>query len=88
MVGEYRHPLYGEFQIKRTEDRLIADYYGTELTLEHWHYDVFVGKVDEIGPMELAFVFQTDLSGRINGLEVGLDVFMTKNMVEFKRINN
>ena len=85
LTGKYSHPLYGTFQINLKEDRLAADYHGTAVELEHWHYNVFVGSVDIAGPMELAFQFMQDLQGNINELEVGLDVFMIRDMIGFSR---
>ena len=85
LTGEYVHPLYGTFQIELEEERLVGDYHGTEIELEHWHYNVFVGRVDTLGPMELAFQFNQDLDGNIGELEVGLDVFMIRDMVGFSR---
>ena len=85
LIGDYSHPLYGDFSVFLKDDRLAADYHGTEIDLEHWHYNVFIGFVDIAGPMELAFEFKRDLNGQINQLDVGLDVFMTKDMIGFKR---
>ena len=85
LTGIYSHPLYGTFQIELEEDRLVADYHGTAIELEHWHYNVFVATVDIAGPMELALQFKKDLQGNIKELEVGLDVFMTQNMIGFGR---
>lgn len=85
LTGEYNHPLYGTFSVFIDDDRLIADYHGTELEMEHWHYNVFTGHVDIAGPMEIAMEFKSDLDGGINQLDVGLDVFMTQDMIRFER---
>ncbi len=85
LTGEYNHPLYGTFSVFIDDDRLIADYHGTELEMEHWHYNVFTGHVDIAGPMEIAMEFKSDLDGQINQLDVGLDVFMTQDMIRFDR---
>ncbi len=85
LTGEYNHPLYGTFSVFIDDDRLIADYHGTELEMEHWHYNVFTGHVDIAGPMEIAMEFKSDLDGEINQLDVGLDVFMTQDMIRFER---
>ncbi len=53
--------------------------------MEHWHYNVFTGHVDIAGPMEIAMEFKSDLDGQINQLDVGLDVFMTQDMIRFDR---
>ena len=85
LTGEYNHPLYGTFSVFIDDNRLIADYHGTELEMEHWHYNVFIGHVDIAGPMEIAMEFKSDLDGEINQLDVGLDVFMTQDMIRFER---
>lgn len=88
LTGDYNHPLYGKFKISLEDDKLIGDYHGTEIELEHWHYNVFIGHVDVLGAFEIAFEFKNDLDGQINQLDVGLDVFMTKDMIGFKKIVN
>ena len=87
LAGEYVHPLYGTFKIVQEQDQLVGNYHGTEIKLEHWHYNVFVGSVDTAGPMELAFQFNQNLDGNIAEVEVGLDVFMTRDMIGFRRNN-
>ena len=85
LTGNYNHPLYGEFSVYIDDNELIADYHGTEIELEHWHYNVFIGHIDIAGPMEIAFEFKSDLDGEINQVDVGLDVFMTEYMITFIR---
>ena len=86
MTGSYTHPLYGTFHLKLQENKmLVADYHGTEIQLEHWHYNVFKGSLDRMGPMQMAFSLETNLHGEINSLKAGLDVFLTDSMIEFMR---
>jgi len=84
-TGDYNHPLYGTFSVYTEDDNLIVDYHGTEVKLEHWHYNVFIGHVNIAGPMEIALEFKSDLDGQINKLDVGLDVFMARDMISFKK---
>jgi CubicO group peptidase (beta-lactamase class C family) len=41
-AGCYRHPAFGELELRPTGDGLAASFHGIELTVEHLHDDVFV----------------------------------------------
>jgi len=85
-AGSFEHPLYGTFHIALQDHALEATYYETSIPLEHWHFDVFVGKPDYFMPMQFAFRFLTDIHGNLNALEVDLDPFSTANPVIFLRL--
>ncbi len=85
-VGSFGHPLYGTFQIALEDHALEATYFETSIPLEHWHFDVFVGKPDYFMSMQFAFRFLTDIHGNLIALEVDLDPFSTANPVTFARL--
>jgi len=85
-TGSFGHPLYGTFHIGLEDQVLEATYYEISIPLEHWHFDVFIGKPDYFMPLELAFRFLTDIHGNLHALEVDLDPFSTANPVTFERL--
>jgi len=84
-TGTFIHPLYGTIKISQKGQGLMANYYQAELSLEHWHYDTFVGEIDTIGRFEVPLQFITSIDGRIDKLDLGLDPFSTEDLVTFTR---
>ncbi len=85
-TGSFGHPLYGTFHVTLEDQSLQATYFETSIPLEHWHFDVFIGKPDYFMPMQFAFRFLTDIHGNLYALEVDLDPFSTANPVIFERL--
>ena len=85
-TGTFGHPLYGTFKLTREDNGLHASYQEASIPLEHWHYDVFTGRVDYFMPLQFAFHFMTDIHGNLNELQVDLDPFSTANPVTFTRL--
>ena len=84
-TGTFIHPLYGAIKISQKDQGLVANYYQAELSLEHWHYDTFVGEIDTIGRFEVPLQFITSIDGRVDRLQLGLDPFSTEDLVTFTR---
>ena len=40
-AGEYENPAYGTIEVETEGDALKARFHGIEMSLEHWHYEVF-----------------------------------------------
>ena len=89
-AGVYANPGYGQFELMVRNDSLFARLPRTELWLQHYHYDVFVPyEVEEDGidmsePSEARFIFTTNASGDISGLEAPLEPALSQPIV-FKR---
>lgn len=80
-TGIYRHAGYGEVEIGQHGKALILRRYGLELSLEHWHYDVWVVADNELFPIHMphAFdrasriVFETSADGEIGAVSIPLE---------------
>ena len=81
----YEHPGYGELEIRRDGDRLLADYHGLTAPLEHWHYEVFSGMENPTDPTlhGVKFQFENDLTGQVSAVHVPLDP--TVDPIRFER---
>ncbi|MCW5924144.1 MAG: serine hydrolase [Saprospiraceae bacterium] len=71
-AGEYEHPGYGIIEVKHDEKGLRMKFNSFSLALEHWHYDVFSAK-DEDLEMTVMLNFQTDQNGNIYQLTTSTD---------------
>lgn len=75
-AGHYEHPAYGRVVVSYDEstDSLYMLWRGEDVTLDHWHYDVFAARFAEIaveGQFPVHFI--TGVDGHVQGLEIPFD---------------
>jgi CubicO group peptidase (beta-lactamase class C family) len=84
-AGEYEHPGYGVVKIILRDKQLFTEFHGLGGSLEHWHYDVFRSKVEDMpGDQSFLITFHTNAKGDINSLSTQLDVFVDD--IEFVKV--
>lgn len=71
-VGEYEHPAYGMFAIKKEGDQLKADFHSMTFNLNHFHYDTFDLKND-LASIDQPLTFVIDPKGNIGSLMIKLE---------------
>lgn len=71
-AGDFEHPGYGILSIKEKEGQLTATYNRMEMAVEHYHYDVFEGKVERFD-LSLKLHFHLDLKGNVEKVFVALE---------------
>jgi CubicO group peptidase (beta-lactamase class C family) len=81
-AGRYEHPGYGLIDVAETGSGLRFDYYAIGGELEHVHYDTFEFTPDQL-PIAVRMTFQANAQGRINRLEVPLE--LTSDPIAFHR---
>jgi CubicO group peptidase (beta-lactamase class C family) len=71
-TGTYSHPAYGAADITMTEDGQLhlTGNDGTDLCLDHFHYDVFSLSGQKMG---LKMTFNTDLRGMVSSFSIPLE---------------
>ena len=83
-AGEFRHPAYGAITVSQKGDSLHVKHHALELTLGHYHYDVFAGKHPLTGAMKVSF--HTNIDGDVDRLstimEPALDAMYFEREVE------
>jgi CubicO group peptidase (beta-lactamase class C family) len=83
-AGVYSHPGYGDVEIKLNADELILQRHSHDsliLPLEHWHYDTWVAKENDVfllhepNPFDASnrLLFGTDVDGKISTLVIRLE---------------
>ncbi len=82
--GVYEHPAYGRFTIHAQNDNLTGDYNETAVTLDHFHYDVFLANLDLKIPVTAPISFSSDLMGNVNRVFIQLEEKVAD--IEFKRV--
>jgi len=82
-AGEYEHPAYGVFSIKKDGDRLKAEFHATTFVLNHYHYDTFEPKNDLVS-LDQPLTFFIDAKGDIGSLAIKLEP--TVKEIVFNRI--
>lgn len=80
-AGSYSDPGYGDLEIKRAGDSLVALFNGFEFPMSHWHYDVFMGYLDYV-EMDFPFNFRSGADGFVEGVEVPFE--LTGDPILFK----
>lgn len=75
-AGLYNHPGYGIMEVISSNDSLYALCPDKKIWLEHFHYDVYAPyileadeKIDTSERSNMRFIFNTDASGDISGLQ-------------------
>lgn len=84
-AGIYHHPAYGELRIELSEEGgLVGTYYDARFPLEHWHFDQFrAEKLADWIPMPVPFHFETDFSGEVAAVAVGMEMMV--DPIRFER---
>lgn len=72
-VGTYHNDLYGDAVVSREGDGLRFHLLGTHGILEHWNYDTFHVKPDELGGRPASVTFALGGTGDVASLSVGED---------------
>lgn len=72
-AGKYTDDGYGEVSIELENNKLFTRYNSFDLSLDHFHYDVFEGSSDNLGEQKIPVQFHQDLSGNINSVSIALE---------------
>ena len=72
-AGLYRNPGYGDLRVELRGDSLVARYHELSVALDHWHHDVFRGRLAEPFDAEFRFQFRTNLRGDVDEVAVPLE---------------
>jgi CubicO group peptidase (beta-lactamase class C family) len=81
-AGIYGHPAYGKIEIHRQDQDLVLQRNDLILPLQHWHYDAWVAKDNDIFPIDYrhAFertnriLFETSADGEIAAVSIQLEI--------------
>jgi hypothetical protein len=71
-AGEYEHPAYGVFSIRKEGEGLLGTFHATNLALHHFHYDTFTVK-DDLAGIDQKLTFGIDAKGDIGSLSIKLE---------------
>ena len=74
-AGTYEHPAYGTLRIRRKRGGLIWRWSSFTCPLEHFHYDTFLARLENVGPVLLTFAL--DAGGQPVELAVGAPLKVT-----------
>ncbi len=80
-TGEYTHPLYGSFYVKKPTDELRFNFNETPYfngALQHWHYDSFLMLPDLQFRDEAMIQFQLNHNGEVASVKIGGAVYEKK----------
>jgi CubicO group peptidase (beta-lactamase class C family) len=72
-TGEYENPGYGVLTVKLVGKSLETTYNNITAQLEHWHYDVFRARSEELEDLKLYANFMTNNSGDIDRVSIPLE---------------
>ncbi len=78
-AGEYEHPGYGVFSVKKEGDQLKGEYNSISFDMEHYHYDIFKME-NEFLEIDAKVSFFTDNKGNVGSLAVQLEP-MVKDII-------
>jgi len=78
-AGDYEHPGYGIFSIKKESDQLKGVYNSISFDMEHYHYDIFKME-NEFLEIEAKLSFFTDNKGNVGSLAVQMEP-MVKDII-------
>jgi CubicO group peptidase (beta-lactamase class C family) len=82
-AGEYQHPAYGRIVVTANGGALAAAFNGADLTLQHFHYDVFDATLGRRAPTKLQF--HSGVDGRIRSLSAGFEPAVKE--IVFERVH-
>lgn len=83
-AGEYEHPGYGIIEVKQDGKGLRMKFNSFDLPMDHWHYDAFNAKVEEL-EVSMMLNFQTDPNGTVFQLTTNTDPLVEQDAA-FKKI--
>jgi len=73
-AGVYHHPGYGEITITTADGKLGFAYASIQLSMDHFHYDVFeTAPRSPAQPARWKVQFQSDMSGAVTGLTIPVE---------------
>jgi len=72
-TGKFVNEGYSETVVRLEDNTLKLAYNSFDLSLEHFHYNVFEGSATALGDQKLKVQFHQDLRGRIKSLSVALE---------------
>jgi hypothetical protein len=74
-AGKYENPGYGVITIEHDGKVLKGKFNSFDLSMEHWHYDVFRANAKDNEGMKFMFTFLTNAKGDIEGFTAPLEPF-------------
>jgi len=74
-AGKYENPGYGTITIDHDGKVLKGKFNSFDLSMEHWHYDVFRATAKDNEGMKFMFTFLTNAKGDIEGFTSPLEPF-------------
>ncbi len=72
-LGDFEHPAYGLLKITKNGDGMRMTYNNIAYKMEHYHYDVFEGTMEEGLEMTFKAAFFSDMQGNITSVAVPLE---------------
>lgn len=82
-AGIYSNKGYGKLKIKYENGMLRALFNSNDLTMEHWHFDVFKVRYEFMPESSIMLQFEMNMDGNITGIKVPLEASVSP--VVFKR---
>ena len=83
--GKYANKGYGIIEVKLNGEILMADYNSTKLNLNHKHFDLFVGYLEDDPEDGTELFFQLNKTGKVEKVLIPLQPGLKD--IEFTRIN-
>lgn len=81
-AGTYENKGYGKMKVTYKNGKLHVKYNALDMDLSHFHYDVFDGKSDLLGGMEMRFRFETASDGSVNKVFAPLEMSVDETCFE------
>ena len=72
-TGKFVNDGYGEASVTMSNNKLMTNYNSFNLSLDHFHYEVFEGGSEDLGDQKIKVQFHQDLSGKISSLSISLE---------------
>jgi CubicO group peptidase (beta-lactamase class C family) len=67
-AGTYEHKAFGSVRVRLVRDKLVWEYHGEKLPLQHFHFDTFLVEGELPGDTEV--VFKLDDNGGVRGFTI------------------
>ena len=84
--GEYYHPGYGTLKVELKDGKLAGFYNHIPITVEHFHYDVFLAHFEIPSPqVNIPISFAADLMGNISKALIPMDENVPE--IEFTKLD-
>ena len=72
-TGKYENPAYGTMEIFMKGDGLAGQYHTFELSIKHYHYDVFEATPKDMEDQKIKLTFFYDSKGKVNKITAPLE---------------